>query len=170
MDALDWRFPTILVGAMLTGIFLTWVQLRSYNAELAKAARSARGEQFMLVSGRGRSIAGGAIVIAVVDTAARQIIWARALAGRSVLARFHDAPALLGAVDGAADRARGRQLRAALEMALAQLGTRGPGAPGPASPTDHASAPRPRPLRRRAPENTALGAPGARGARHLKGN
>ena len=105
MDALDWRFPAILVGAMLLGLLLTWVQMRSYNAELNRALRAVRGEHLVLVSGRGRSLAGGAIVIAVVDTRARRIIRARALAGRSVFARFHDAPELVGDLTGAVDRA-----------------------------------------------------------------
>lgn len=37
MNALDWRFPAILVAAMMLGLLLTWVQMRSYNAELNRA-------------------------------------------------------------------------------------------------------------------------------------
>lgn len=159
MNALDWRFPAILVAAMMLGLLLTWVQMRSYNAELNRALRAVRGEHLVLVSGRGRSIGGGAIVIAIIDVAARRIIRARALAGRSVFARFHDAPGLVGDLDGAVDRVRGRQLRAAVEMALAQVGASAP-ADGPPSTTTSTTsnapvlAAGPRPLRRRVPRTT----------------
>ena len=159
MNALDWRFPAILVAAMMLGLLLTWVQMRSYNAELNRALRAVRGEHLVLVSGRGRSIGGGAIVIAIIDVAARRIIRARALAGRSVFARFHDSPGLVGDLDGAVDRVRGRQLRAAVEMALAQVGASAP-AVGPASTTTSTTsnapvlAAGPRPLRRRVPRPT----------------
>lgn len=167
MGALDWRFPAILVAAMLLGLLLTYVQMRSYNTELNRATRVARGEHLMLVSGRGRSITGGAIVIAIVDTTARSIIWARALAGRSVFARFHDAPALLGDMDGAVDRARGKQLKAAVEMALAQAGSAPAAEASPAeqsTTTNNAPAPAtgPRLVRKRVPHTTSPGATSTR--------
>ncbi|EPH06752.1 hypothetical protein HMPREF1531_00354 [Propionibacterium sp. oral taxon 192 str. F0372] len=121
MNGVDWRFPAILVAAMLIGVALTWLQMRSYNAELRKASTAMTGEHLMLVSGRGRSMAGGAILIAIVDTATRQVVWARAMSGATVFARFRDRPELLGSVDGAAERVHGRQLKAAVEMAMVQL-------------------------------------------------
>lgn len=170
MGALDWRFPAILVAAMLLGLLLTYAQMRSYNSELNKATRVARGEHLMLVSGRGRSITGGAIVIAIVDTTTRSIIWARTLAGKSVFARFHDAPGLLGDMDGAVGRARGKQLKAAVDMALAQVGP-APGAEAPPAEqpattnTNNAPAPTtgPRLVRKRVPHTTGRGAVSTRG-------
>lgn len=166
MDALDWRFPAILVGAMLLGLLLTWVQMRSYNAELNRALRAVRGEHLVLVSGRGRSLAGGAIVIAVVDTRARRVIRARALAGRSVFARFHDAPELVGDLTGAVDRVRGRQLKAAVEMALAQVDASAAADDPAPTTTNNAPVPAtgPRPIRRRVPHTTSPGAAGTRSA------
>lgn len=163
MDALDWRFPAILVAAMLLGLLLTYAQMRSYDSELNKATRVARGEHLMLVSGRGRSITGGAIVIAIVDTTTRSIIWARTLAGKSVFARFHDAPGLLGDMAGAVGRARGKQLKAAVEMALAQVGpapeAEAPPAEQSATTNDApAAATGPRLVRKRVPHTTSPGA------------
>lgn len=126
MSEVDWRFPAILIVAMLLGVGLTWIQMRAYNVELRKAQRVMRGEHLMLVSGRGRSMAGGAILLAIVDTMTQQIVWARAMAGSTVFARFRDRPDLLGPVDGAVDRVRGRQLKAAVTMALEQLGAATP--------------------------------------------
>ena len=177
MGALDWRFPAILVAAMLLGLLLTYAQMRSYNSELNKATRVARGEHLMLVSGRGRSITGGAIVIAIVDTTTRSIIWARTLAGKSVFARFHDAPGLVGDMAGAIDRARGKQLKAAVEMALAQVGDAGTDPadePSAATPptTHHAPVPTtgPRLIRKRVPHTTGSGAASTPGVSIPKGN
>lgn len=126
MGGVDWRFPAILIAAMLLGVALTWIQMRAYNVELRKAQKVMRGEHLMLVSGRGRSMASGAILLAIVDTVTRQIVWARAMAGSTVFARFRDRPELLGPVDAAADRVRDRQLKAAVTMALQQLSAANP--------------------------------------------
>ena len=169
MPGVDWRFPAYLVGAMALGLVLTYIQMRAYNAEVNRALRVARGDHLMLVSGRGRSFRGGAIVIAIVDILTREIIWARSMVGATVFARFRNAPELVGPMAGAVDRVQGKQYKAAVEMALAQVrpapidpefedgtefehqteptaGTPGPAAPpAPDAPRVQPDAPRVRP-------------------------
>lgn len=121
MPGVDWRFPTFLIAAMLLGLGLTYLQMRAYNNELNRALHASRGEHLMLVSGRGRSFLGGAIVIAIVDITKREIVFARAMTGATVFQRFADVPELLGRMDGAAERVRGKQLKLAVQMATAQV-------------------------------------------------
>lgn len=121
MNQVDWRFPAILIVAMLLGMGLTFLQQQSYSRQLNHALTRASGDHLMLVSGRGRSFMGGAIVILIVDQLTRQVVWASLMAGRTTFARFHDAPHLLGPVDGAVARASGKQVKAAVQMALSQL-------------------------------------------------
>lgn len=120
MPQVDWRFPALLIAAMMLGIGLTYLQHRAYTRELNRALSQASGETKMLVSGRGRSFRGGAIAILIVDVVSQQIVWASLMSGVSVFARFHEQPELIGPVSGAADRVRGKQVVAAVEMALAQ--------------------------------------------------
>lgn len=117
----DWMFPALLITAMLLALALTYLQTRAYNNQLNAALKVVDGEHLMLVSGRGRSFQGGAIVVAIVDTEGREIVWARAMKGRSVFARFREAPALLGPMEGAADRVKGKQFQAAVTMAMEQV-------------------------------------------------
>lgn len=121
MPSVDWRFPAYLFAALVIGAILTYVQMSAYNRELNRALHVARGEHLVLVSGKGRSFRGGAIVIAIVDTINREITWARAMTGATVFARFRDVPALIGPMASAVDRVEGKQFKAAVEMAMAQV-------------------------------------------------
>ncbi|MDF1489317.1 transcriptional regulator GutM [Tessaracoccus caeni] len=116
----DWKFPAILIVAMLLGVLLTYFQQRAYVRELNRVLKDNSGEHLRLVSGRGRTWRGGAIVILVVDMMRREIVAASKLSGLSVFARFRLAPALLGPVEGAVERVKGKPSKAAVEMALAQ--------------------------------------------------
>ncbi len=121
MPGVDWRFPAILVIAMALSLAMSYLQMRAYNVQLNRGLRAADGEHLMLVSGRGRSMRGGAVVIAIVDVISREIVWARAMTGVTIFARFRDVPALLGPLADAADRVRGKQFQAAVQMAIQQL-------------------------------------------------
>lgn len=121
MPIVDWRFPVILIIAMVLSLTMTYLQMRAYNVQLNRALRMANGEHLMLVSGRGRSMRGGAIVIAIVDIFTREVVYARAMTGASIFARFRDVPALLGPMTEAANRVRGKQFKAAVEMAMQQV-------------------------------------------------
>lgn len=142
MSTVDWRFPTLLIAAMLLGLALTYLQMRTYNSELNRALRRIGGQHLALVSGRGRSWRGGAILIAIVDILNGQIVSARAMTGATVFARFRDLPALQGPVGTAVERVTGKQLRTAVEMALAQLPAAATG--DQAEPTPAATAHPPR--------------------------
>lgn len=119
----DWRFPAILVTSMVIAMILTFFQHRAYNRQLNVALAASKRKSEMLVSGRGRSFRGGAIVVLLVDTATREITWASAMSGLTVFARFKEVPALLGPVDTATERLSkpAKQLVKAVEMALEQV-------------------------------------------------
>lgn len=124
MPANNWAFPAILIAAMLLGIMFTFFQQRAYNAELNTVLRLSKGTDEMLVSGRGRSFRGGSIVVMLVDARQHRVTWASAMNGMTVFARFRPVPALLGPTDTALGRIEGKQLKQAVEMALAQVSAR----------------------------------------------
>lgn len=136
MADIGWQFPALLFAAMVVSGALTLLQQRQYSRELSRIAAASHGKDDALLSGRGRSFRGGAVLILVVDRATGRITTARGMVGVSVFARFRDLPDLLGPTATAPDRARGKQLTAAVTMALAQM---------PAPRRSRASRPRPRP-------------------------
>ena len=121
MAGIDWRFPALLIIAMLLNAVLTWLQMRRYNSELNAALSSVHDDSLMLCSGRGRSWRGGAIIIMIVKTCTNQIVSAKAMTGFTVFAWFRPMPELLGSVDDAADRVAKKSAKAAVTMALSQL-------------------------------------------------
>ncbi|MGO1285411.1 MAG: transcriptional regulator GutM [Brachybacterium sp.] len=154
MADIGWQFPAVLFLAMVVSGALTLLQQRQYSRELSRIAAASDGKDDVLLSGRGRSFRGGALLILVVDRGTGQVITARGMVGASVFARFRDLPDLLGPTATAAERARGKQLTAAVTMALAQMPSpRGPRAsqPRPAgaafSPRSSATASTARPAR-----------------------
>lgn len=119
----DWKFPALLVAAMLLAMVFTYLQQRAYSRELNRTLSKASGNHLMLVSGRGRSFRGGAIVIMIVDLVHRQIVEASLMSGLTIFARFRPSPQLIGSVDGAQDRVKGSRVKAAVQMAIAQACT-----------------------------------------------
>nr|WP_275436800.1 transcriptional regulator GutM [Helcobacillus sp. ACRRO] len=108
---------------MLLGAVLSTLQARRYNAALRTAIAESRNATDVLVSGKNRSFTGGAIVVLVIDPTAEEVVWARAMTGRTVFSRFRRQPTLLGPVSTVVDRARSRHLKAAVEHALQQIPT-----------------------------------------------
>ncbi len=121
MTTSDWRFPALLITAMLLAMVFTLLQQRAYTRELNRTLGRASGDHLMLVSGRGRSFRGGAIVIMIVDLAQRQIVEASVMSGLTVFARFRPEPRLTGPLEGVVDRINGTQIKAAVQMATAQI-------------------------------------------------
>lgn len=121
MAGVDWVFPLVLGTALLLGVGMTFLQQRAYNRHLNEAMARSTGAQDVLVSGRGRSPLGGAVVILIVDAGTNTITWATAMVGSTVFSRFRPRPQLLGPVDTAADRVTGKPFKAAVEMAVAQV-------------------------------------------------
>lgn len=121
MDGIGWQFPAILFGAMMLTAVMSMLQVRRYNRELQAALKASAGAHDALLSGRCRSFRGGSIVVLLVDQKTQEITRARAMTGLTVLARFTDRPELLGPVEGAPERARGRALREAVAHALLQM-------------------------------------------------
>lgn len=121
MADIGWQFPALLFLAMVVSGLLTLLQQRQYSRELTRIAGAPHGADDALLSGRGRSFRGGALLILVMDRATGQITTARGMIGVSVFARFRDLPELLGPSATAPERAKGKQLTAAVTMALAQI-------------------------------------------------
>lgn len=121
MTDIGWQFPALLFLAMVVSGLLTLLQQRQYSRELSRIAAASRGKDDVLLSGRGRSLLGGAVLILVVDRTTAQIVTARGMVGASVFARFKDLPDLLGPTATATERTRGKQVTAAATMALAQM-------------------------------------------------
>jgi glucitol operon activator protein len=116
-----WEFAALLVGALLLSLGLgMWQQLRYSRAVNAMAADH-RGAGRILVTGRGQGRLKGTIAVLVVDDAADEVIAAQLLHGSTVFAGARPAPALLGPVASLHERSQGKQLRAALDQAVAQL-------------------------------------------------
>ena len=130
MTDIGWQFPALLFLAMVISGLLTLLQQRQYSRELSRIAAASQGKDDVLLSGRGRSLRGGALLILVVDRASGEIVTARGMVGASVFARFRDLPDLLGPTATATERTRGKQLTAAASMALAQM-------PSPRGPRAH---------------------------------
>ncbi len=118
---MNWEFAAILIGALLMSLMLgMWQQgryARSVNAMVAEY----RGSGRLLVTGRGTGRLRGTIVMLVVDDAADRVIAARRLRGSTIFATVKPAPQLLGPVGTLPDRARDKQTRKAIDMALSQL-------------------------------------------------
>lgn len=121
MHDIGWQFPAVLFGALMLTALLSMLQIRQYNRELQAALKASTGAHDALLSGRFRSFRGGSIVVLLVDQSTREITRARAMTGLTVLARFTDRPELLGPVDSAPERARGRALRDGVAHALLQM-------------------------------------------------
>lgn len=121
MDGIGWQFPAVLFGAMMLTAVMSMLQVRRYNRELQAALKASAGAHDALLSGRCRSFRGGSIVVLLVDQKTQEITRARAMTGLTVLARFTDRPELLGPVDTAPERARGRALREGVAHALLQM-------------------------------------------------
>lgn len=121
MADVGWQFPAILIAAMIISSLFTLQQQRRYAREVSTLAAASQGSEDALVTGRGRAFRGGAVVVLLVDVGTQEIITARGMTGATVFARFKDRPELLGTLDGAADRARTKQMAAAVTQAITQL-------------------------------------------------
>ena len=118
---MDGGFAIILLVALTLSIGFSLLQHRVYTraAERLKDAYLGRKNIF-LVSGRGRGVLRGAIVLLVIDAGSKQVVAAEAMIGSTVLARFRPRPELLGASASAAERAADRKLRDAVKAAVEQ--------------------------------------------------
>ncbi|MFT4110867.1 transcriptional regulator GutM [Propionicimonas sp.] len=127
---MDWRFPALLLGAMVLSIVLSLWQHRRYLAVLNEMAKANAGRSLKLVSGRGKGRLRGAIVILLVDPAARQVVDARVMTGATIFSRLRPAPELQGTLDDVVERTSDKHLRRAIEAALGMLpgATAAPGA------------------------------------------
>lgn len=121
ISGIDWRFPLLLILAFLLNLWFTWLQMRRYNREVNQVLNTLDGDYLTLCTGQGRSWHGGIIVICVVNTRTHEVVYCRAMRGRTVFAGFTAIPEALGPVSSIAERVTGTQTLAAFDMAFAQL-------------------------------------------------
>ncbi len=116
-------FAIYLLVLLLAGIVLSTWQARRYGRQVRDLVRAHRGEDLHLVSGCGKGVARGAVVLLLVDPAHETIVEARATTGASVFARIRHAPNLVGPITGAASRAGNPRLAKAVTQAIEMLPT-----------------------------------------------
>lgn len=114
-------FAIILFGALaLTGL-LSWLQNRAYTQETRRfAARFADNSGAVVVSGRGRGWARGAIVVLAIDSRSKQVLAASVMQGASVLARFHPRTELEGPLSSVLKRTDDGKVHQAIDQAMEQ--------------------------------------------------
>lgn len=118
---MDLGFGLILLVALVLGAGSTLYQHRTYQNATRRMGLAFRGaKNHFLVSGRGKSILRGAIVLLVVDRTTRSVVAAEAMIGSTVLARFRPRPELLGPLATAPSRAKDPMLLKAVEYATSQ--------------------------------------------------
>lgn len=121
---MDTGFALLLFAALVLSGLLSWLQHRAYSAATRRMMEQFHGRRdAILVSGRGKGLLRGAVVILVVDARDKRVVAAEAMVGTSVLARFRERPELLGPISSAADRASEKRLAQAIQSALEQYKT-----------------------------------------------
>jgi glucitol operon activator protein len=119
---MDTGFALILISVLLLGFALSFLQHRSYSRAAQRMTRAFAGEKdFFLVSGRGKGVLRGAVLLMVIDAKERRVIAAEAMIGITIFARFRGRPELIGPLDGVAARAKEPKLRDAVDYALANF-------------------------------------------------
>lgn len=120
---MDWRFPAVLVLALVLSMFMTVVQMRAYMRQVNEIAKANAGKNLNLVSGRGKGAFRGAIAVLLVDPTTLEVVEARALLGFSVFGRLKPAPELEGPLKTVYDRAEARHkhLGTAVRQAIGML-------------------------------------------------
>lgn len=120
---MDWRFPAVLVPALVLSMVMSGVQMRAYMAQVNEIAKANAGKNLNLVSGRGKGAFRGAIAVLLVDPTTLEVVEARALVGFSVFGRLKPAPELEGPLKTVYDRAEARHkhLGTAVRQAISML-------------------------------------------------
>ncbi len=121
MSGVEWLFPLLFLAALVVSGILAYFQQRRYVAAMNDAAQRSTGPFDTLVTGRGKGLTRGAVVVLVVDRSTGTITYASAMIGATVFASFRPHPELLGNTNEASMRATPKQLATAVEAALAQL-------------------------------------------------
>lgn len=116
-----WQFALLLIAAMVASLMLSLWQHNRYLKVVNAMARANAGRNLRLVSGRAKGRLSGAVVVLLVDSAAREVVDARAMQGASIFARLKPAPELLGPVATTSDRAGTKHLKKAVASALAMV-------------------------------------------------
>lgn len=120
---MDWRFPAVLVLALVLSMVMSGVQMRAYMAQVNEIAKANAGKNLNLVSGCGKGAFRGAIAVLLVDPTTLEVVEARALVGFSVFGRLKPAPELEGPLKTVYDRAEARHkhLGTAVRQAISML-------------------------------------------------
>lgn len=119
MDQLG--FIALLIFAIVLSFAFSYQQHRAYVGAIRALADDHDRNGVVVVSGRGKGVLRGCVVILAVDSTTRRILEARTMQGSTVLARFRRARFLEGNLKGVLDRATSKHMVTALEQATAQF-------------------------------------------------
>lgn len=119
MDQLG--FVALLILAIVLSFAFSYQQHRAYVGAIRDLADRHDRDGVAVVSGRGKGMLRGCVVILAVDSTTRRVLEARTMQGSTVLARFRPAPFLEGNLKGAPQRATSRWMAEALEQATTQF-------------------------------------------------
>ncbi|MCB0913750.1 MAG: hypothetical protein KDB60_19265 [Propionibacteriaceae bacterium] len=126
---MDWRFPAVLIGAMVLSIVLSLWQHRRYLNVVNAMARANAGKNLKLVSGRAKGRLRGAVVVLLVDPRRREVVDARAMVGSTIFSRLRPAAELLGPLATVGERSNDKHVLRAVDAALEMLPGRTSNAP-----------------------------------------
>lgn len=118
---MDFGFGLLLLAALVLSVAFSLMQQRTYQNATKRLGLSYVGaKDHFLVSGRGKGVLRGAIVLLVIDSSTSRIVAAEGMIGSTALARFRPRPELLGSIEGAPSKATDKKLREAVVYALQQ--------------------------------------------------
>ena len=119
MDQLG--FVLLLIFAIVLSFAFSYQQHRAYVGAIRDLADRHDRNGVVVVSGRGKGLVRGCVVILAVDSTTRRILEARTMQGSTVLARFRRASFLEGGLKHARDRATSKWMAQALDQATTQF-------------------------------------------------
>ena len=117
---MSYEFALFLGGALVLGSLLSWAQHRAYSATVRRLAKQFDGQAVSLVSGRGKGLGRGAVVVLAVDEHSKKIVAAQTMKGATVFARFRPCPELVGPLSTAVSRTNSAPVGKALGEAQNQ--------------------------------------------------
>lgn len=119
MDTLG--FALLLILAIGLSFAFSYLQHLAYSRTVRAVATDNDRTGVVVVSGRGRGMLRGCVVILAIDTTTRKILDARSMSGSTMIARFHPAPRLLGPLRSAEERATSTRMAEAIRQATTQF-------------------------------------------------
>lgn len=122
MEFIGWvGFGIIFFLALVTSGILIFFQQKRYIHEVNRAVEISNGPTDVLLTGRGKGIFQGAIVVLVLDKSTENISYVKVMKGATVFAKFKSAPEFLGNHKQIVASIKSKTLKKAFESALENM-------------------------------------------------